>query len=169
MASGTALSRAGRAAAAADPGGVIASLAGGADKVTGEIVFQAAINGDLVAHGLFDQLGYWLGAGIASLVTIFDPEVVVVTGGLIAAGDLLLAPARSSFERFVFARDRRSLPPVLPARLGVDAGLIGAGLLTLDRMILDRQGRAGGSRRPASTPAHAVDAALAVSDSSSLH
>jgi glucokinase len=71
--------------------------------------------------------------GIASLVTIFDPDLVVVGGGVAATGDLLLAPARASFERYVHARDHRDLPPVVPARLGADAGLVGAATLALAR------------------------------------
>jgi glucokinase len=133
MASGTALGRIGRAAAAIDPTGMIAVMANGASNVTGETVFDAARLGDLAARSLFDQIGFWLGVGIASLVSLFDPEIVVITGGLILTGDLLLSPTQSSFERFVFARYNRVLPLILPARLGTDAGLIGAALLALDR------------------------------------
>jgi glucokinase len=131
MASGSALGRAARAAAGRDPGGRLATLAGGPEKVTGEVVFQAASEGDQAAIALFEQTGYWLGVGIASLVTIFDPDVVVVGGGMAAAGDLLLAPARASMERYVFGRAHRELPPVGPARLGGDAGLVGAATLAL--------------------------------------
>jgi glucokinase len=131
MASGSALGRAGRAAAAADPDGRLATLAGGAERVTGEAVFQAAAGGDEAAVALFQQAGFWLGVGIASLITIFDPDVVVVGGGLAATGELLLAPARASMERYVFGRRYRELPPVARARLGADAGLVGAGVLAL--------------------------------------
>jgi glucokinase len=131
MASGTALGRLGRAAAAADPDGIIAALAGDG-IITGETVFQAASQGDATARQLFAELGYWLGIGIASLVALYDPELVVITGGLVTTGELLLTPARTVFERFVFARDRRSLPAIVPARLGADAGVIGAALLSLD-------------------------------------
>jgi glucokinase len=131
MASGSALGRAGRAAAAADPDGRLATLAGGAERVTGEAVFQAAREGDETAVALFQQAGFWLGVGIASLITIFDPDVVVVGGGLAATGELLLAPARASMERYVFGRRHRELPPVAPARLGADAGLVGAAVLAL--------------------------------------
>ena len=113
MASGTALGRTGRAAAAADPDGVIATIAGSVDNITGETVFRAARSGDPIARDLFGQLGYWLGIGIASLVTLFDPEVVVVTGGLSVTGELLLTPARANFKRFVFARDPAH-PPLHP-------------------------------------------------------
>ena len=134
MASGSTLGRLGREAAAGDPAGrlaTLAALAGG--LVTGEVVFAAAREGDKVALALFERVGHWLGVGIASLVTIFDPDLVVVGGGVAATGELLLAPARASFERYVHARDHRDLPPVVPARLGADAGLVGAATLALAR------------------------------------
>ena len=134
MASGSTLGRLGREAAAADPDGrlaVLAALAGG--PVTGEVVFAAAVEGDKAALALFERVGHWLGVGIASLVTIFDPDLVVVGGGVAATGDLLLAPARASFERYVHGRAHRELPPVVPARLGGDAGLVGAATLALTR------------------------------------
>jgi ROK family protein (putative glucokinase) len=151
LASGTALGRAGRAAARADPGGLLARLARGAESVTGETVFRAARLGDPVARALFDELGGWLGVGIASLVALFDPELVLIGGGLAEVGDLLVTPTRASFERFVFARDRRTLPPVMPARLGADAGMVGAALLALDRYALPPAPPPGRSerRRPA--------------------
>jgi glucokinase len=137
MASGSALGRAAREVAARDPGGRLATLAGGPQRVTGEIVFQAAKEGDQAALRLFERIGHWLGIGIASLVTIFDPDVVVVGGGLVATGDLLLAPARASMERYVFGRGHRELPPVAPARLGADAGLVGAASLALRGITTD--------------------------------
>jgi glucokinase len=134
MASGTALGRAAQAAAAADPTGTLAKLAGGASNITGETVTNAATTGDPTARCLFDQLGYWLGIGIANLVTLFDPELVILTGGLLTTGDLLLTPTRASYHHTVFAPSHRTLPPLLPAHLGTDAGLIGAGLLALDTL-----------------------------------
>jgi glucokinase len=131
MASGSALGRMGRRAAEADPGGRLAQLAGHPEKVTGEVVFQAAGEGDATASELFERLGFWLGVGIASLVTIFDPELVVIGGGLVHTGDLLLVPARASLERYTFGVAHRELPPVVPARLGPDAGMVGAATLAL--------------------------------------
>jgi glucokinase len=134
MASGSTLGRLGREAATADPGGRLASLAAATGgPVTGEIVFAAAREGDKAALALFEQIGYWLGVGIASLVTVFDPDLVVVGGGVAATGELLLTPARASFERYVHGRAHRDLPPVVPARLGADAGLVGAATLALAR------------------------------------
>jgi glucokinase len=133
MASGSTLGRLGREAAAADPGGRLAALAGRPELVTGEVVFAAASEGDKTALALFERVGHWLGVGIASLVTVFDPDLVVVGGGVAATGELLLTPARSSFQRYVHGRAHRDLPPVVPARLGADAGLVGAATLALAR------------------------------------
>lgn len=132
-ASGTALGRRGQEVAAADPEGLLATLAGGADRVTGETVFAAAQQGDPTARALFDELGYWLGAGLASLVNIFDPQVVIISGGLVATGDYLFPPTKASFHKHVFAGPKRTLPPIIPAQLGTEAGLVGAALLAMER------------------------------------
>ena len=114
-------------------GSTLGRLGGEAAAVTGEVVFGAATEGDKAALALFERIGHWLGVGIASLVTIFDPDLVVVGGGVAATGELLLAPARASFERYVHGRVHRDLPPVVPARLGPDAGFVGAATLALAR------------------------------------
>jgi len=133
VASGTALGRYGREAAATDPDGLLAKLAGGAANVTGETVFMAAQAGDQTARSLFARLGRWLGIGIASLVTLYDFELIVIGGGAVAAGDLLLTPTRASFEQFVFARAHRQPPSIVAARLGAEAGWVGSALLALDQ------------------------------------
>ena len=133
MASGSALGRAGREAAAADPDGILAALAGTPDKVTGQMVFDAAQRGDQTARDLFGEIGYWLGVGIASVVNLLDVELVVIGGGLARAGELLLAPAIDSFGQFLFGRSRRPLPAIVPARFGPDAGVVGAAALALDQ------------------------------------
>ncbi|MFJ8310746.1 MULTISPECIES: ROK family protein [unclassified Streptomyces] len=132
LASGPALGRYGSAAAAADPGGLLATLAGGPSRVTGETVSAAARAGDPTARAQLARLGRWLGIGIATLVNLFDVELVVIGGGVADAGDALLAPTRRSFERYVTARSHRQLPPIRPSLLGPGAGWIGAALLALD-------------------------------------
>lgn len=160
MASGSALGRAGREAAAADPDGILATLAGGAEKVTGQVVFDAAQGGDQTARQLFAEIGHWLGVGIASVVNLLDVELVVIGGGLVSTGDLLLAPARESFGHFLFGRSRRPLPAIIPAQFGPDAGVVGAATLALDHNSLQRPGqpssvsyRAPSSETPASMTA----------------
>jgi glucokinase len=134
LASGTALGRSARQAAAADPGGLLARAGGPGGRITGETALTAARQGDPTAVRLFAEIGHWLGVGMASLVTLYDFELIVVGGGVSAAGELLFGPARESFARYVFAPSHRRLPEIVPARLGTDAGWIGAGVLALDQL-----------------------------------
>lgn len=95
----------------------------------GPAVTAAAQAGDPVARAAFAQVGDWLGVGIAGLVAALDPDMVVVGGGVSAAGDLLLDPARERLIRSTYAAGHRHLPPLVPARLGPEAGAVGASLL----------------------------------------
>lgn len=138
-ASGTALLRSARALVSADPvaaAGLIAAT--GADPVaatastlnpatlTGQMVTAAALAGDRAAIGLFADLGHWLGEGIAGVANVLDPAVVVVGGGVADAGDLLLEPARTAFAAALSGGDNRPHLQIRGARLGNDAGMIGA-------------------------------------------
>jgi glucokinase len=132
VASGTALSRMGREAAAADPDGLIARLGRADGVVTGHTVTAAAEQGDPSAEDIFRRLGRWLGIGIASLATIFELEAVVIGGGVIRTGALLLDPTRAAAREYAYAPQARGVPPVVPATFGSDAGMIGAALLALE-------------------------------------
>lgn len=132
FASGTALGRMGRAAAADEPDGLIARLGAAEGAITGRTVAAAALQDDPAARRLFDRLGRWLGVGIASLATIFELEAVIVGGGLVETGELLLAPARAGAREFAYAAEARGVVPVLGAVCGSDAGMIGAALLALE-------------------------------------
>ncbi len=98
----------------------------GFDVPHGSAITSAAEGGDERACGVLRDIGGWLGVGIAGLVAVLDPEVVVVGGGVSAAGELVLQPTRESFRTYLTAKDERPEPPVLLAALGPDAGLIGA-------------------------------------------
>lgn len=133
MASGTAIARMARDAAAAGRLPSTSSLASTpVQQLTGKAVTVAAHAGDADAVGILAAAGRWLGVGIASLVAAFDPEVVVVGGGAMQAGELLLGPARTAVAERLLGRGYREPPPVLAAALGDDAGLVGAALLALD-------------------------------------
>ena len=105
---------------------VRAAEAAGFDVPHGAAVTAAAVAGDERAHRVLEEIGGWVGIGIAGLVAVLDPEVVVVGGGVSAAGELFLEPTRESFRTYLTARAHRREPPVLLAALGPDAGLIGA-------------------------------------------
>jgi len=133
LASGSALGLAGKKIAMSQPIGTIAELAASPDKVTGETVCEAARQGDPSALELFEDIGKWLGLGVATLVNLFDPEVVVIGGGLIEAESLLLRPTIVSFERHVYARNYRRLPKIVSAAMGPESGMVGAALLAIER------------------------------------
>lgn len=97
--------------------------------VTGPLVTEAATAGDAVALDAFRSVGDWLGVGLANLVASLDPALLVVGGGVSAAGRLLLDPARAALARSLVGADDRVVPPLVPAALGPQAGLVGAALL----------------------------------------
>jgi glucokinase len=102
-------------------------LAGGRyQDLDGPMVTQAATEGDGAAVELLEDLGRWLGEGIATLAAVLDPAVVVIGGGVSAAGDLLIEPARRAFARNLTGRGHRPQLEMRLATLGTEAGIIGA-------------------------------------------
>lgn len=127
VASGRAIGRLGREAAEEHPESLIVELAGGQPAaVTGVVVSAAASKGDPVAVRILAEVGRRLGQGIAGLVNILDPDIVVVGGGVIEAGGLILEPARRAFVESVEAPDHRPEVPLVAAMMGNDAGAVGA-------------------------------------------
>ncbi len=124
LASGTALGREGRATAESSPGSALGKVLAAGGVVDGKAVTEAALAGDEVAIGLFDLIGGRLGVACSSLANIFQPNAIVVGGGVIAAGDLLLEPARREVRER--ALNPMNKTPILEATLGNDAGMIGA-------------------------------------------
>lgn len=127
-ASGRALARDARELALESPvaAAAMVELAGGLDGLTGPIVTQAAAAGDEAALSICTTMGRWLGQGLASLAAIIDPSMFVIGGGVSAAGELLLGPARQEFAHSLPGRGFRPQATVVGAALGPDAGLIGA-------------------------------------------
>jgi glucokinase len=112
---------------APDQAEVLLALAEGDPKsITGPMVTRAARAGDPAALDAFAQIGYWLGNGLADLVQIVDPQVLVVGGGVIDAGDLLLQPARAAYQKALAQRGRLSVGEIRGALLGNNAGVVGA-------------------------------------------
>ena len=109
---------------------VLAQAHFGPRSDAGDLV-RRANEGDAAARQLLARMGESLGLGIASLVNIFDPELVVVGGGFAAAGNLILEPAREVVAREALAPARDRVR-IVRAALGPDAGLIGAGLVAFE-------------------------------------
>jgi glucokinase len=95
-------------------------------NLTGPMITQAARDGDPTSCELLAEIGHWLGVGIANLAAAFDPGMFVIGGGVSAAGELLLAPARDTFKRQLAGRGYRPEASIVAAQLGNEAGLIGA-------------------------------------------
>jgi glucokinase len=124
LASGTALGREGRAAAESAPGSALGRMLAAGKAVDGRAVTEAAIAGDETAVSVFELIGSRLGVACSSFANIFQPDAIVVGGGVIAAGDLLLEPARRELRERALTPMNRT--PILEAILGNDAGMIGA-------------------------------------------
>jgi glucokinase len=124
--SGNALLRLARGRIGQQPTALEELCWGDPDKLTGPMVTEAASAGDDAALQAFATVGEWLGVGLANLVAAYDPEIVVVGGGLSAAGDLLLEPARRAMRESLVGAQHRTVPPVARAALGPEAGAIGA-------------------------------------------
>lgn len=114
-------------------GALIDACGGDPEQLTGQMVTEAAEAGDPAATELLADLGQWLGEGVASLVAVLDPGLIVIGGGVSAAGDLLLEPARAAFGRQLTGRGHRRQADLVVATLGNDAGMIGAADLAARR------------------------------------
>jgi glucokinase len=137
MASGTALEREATAFAEANPESNLGQARAAGRELNGPYLTEMAHDGDRDAIDLIALIGRRLGVGLGNYVNIFNPEVIVIGGGLLAAGELLLQPAREEMLRraLPFVRD---LVRVDAAHFGGDAGLIGAAALAFDGLE-DRQ------------------------------
>jgi glucokinase len=133
FASGSGLGRLAREAAHAGRAARIVELAGGdPEDVRGEHVTAAVAEGDPEAVDVMAQFAWWLALGLANLANALDPDVFVLGGGLVEAGDVLLAPTRTAFRQLVEAAEHRPPVDIVAAALGERAGAIGAALLARD-------------------------------------
>jgi glucokinase len=130
--SGTALVEEARRLGAIRPGSGLERLLRNA-TLAGPLVTELAHDGDAAAGEAIALVGSRLGVVIANVLNIFNPQVVVIGGGVIAAGELLLAPARAVVAERVlpFLRDG---VPIVAARFGVEAGMVGAAALAYDEI-----------------------------------
>jgi glucokinase len=132
LASGPALAREGLAAAERNPDSALGRALAEGGSIGGREVVAAARAGDQIALGVLDLIGGRIGVALASLANALDPDVIVLGGGVMAAGELLLEPARRELRA-------RALPPqnevpVRVAALGEEAGAIGAATLALEEL-----------------------------------
>lgn len=104
------------------------------DRITMDDIIEAAIADDVLAIELIAQLGDNIGRGIASLINVFNPELVILGGGLLATGDYIGLPIKTAINKYSLSlvnNDTR----LVHSRLGEDAGLLGACLLVRNRFL----------------------------------
>ena len=128
-ASATAIIRDAKRAVAKDPKSLIMERCGkDPEKINAKIVIDCAKEGDATAKRVFDEYVKGLAHGIVSIFNVLDPEVIVLGGGVSMAGEYLLKAVRDAVKPLVFFKTL-PYPSIQLARLGADAGIIGAALL----------------------------------------
>jgi glucokinase len=111
---------------------LLARAGGRTDLIEGWMVTEAARAGDVAALQVFDEVGVWLGRGIAQLAAVLDPGAVVLGGGVSAAGDLLLDRVQDAYGKNLTGRGHRPLLRIAMAEFGPEAGMVGAADLARD-------------------------------------
>lgn len=131
VAAGPAIARAARQMLAE---GAISELGDGVNYASGaltaEHVGRAAQNGDTLAIRVLQQAGAHIGRALAGFVHVFNPDIIILGGGVVGAGEVLLESVRDAFRRNLMAAEYEC--PLAPAALGSDVGLLGALALALD-------------------------------------
>jgi glucokinase len=129
--SGNAIGREGARLARERPDTVLGRRLAAGREITGGLVTELGHDGDEMARLALSEVGRRLGAALTGIVNALNPEVIVIGGGAVAAGELLLQPARSVVAE-------RALPParevvrIVPAHFGDESGMLGAALLALE-------------------------------------
>ena len=104
---------------------ILDDAGGDLEKVTAPVIQAAAERGDPLARELIARTGYYLGVGLANLINIFNPELIVIGGGLSNIGEALLSPAFQVAGERAFQEAYQAVRFALP-ELGADAGVLGA-------------------------------------------
>jgi len=131
LASGTAIAR--RAVEEMEKGAetsITRLVEGELSKVTAKVVAQAGQEGDPLANSIFKEAGFYIGLGIANLLHILNPQLVILGGGVSKAGDLLFDPVRATVKARTMLSYQEGLQ-IVPTALGGDVGLLGAAAFVL--------------------------------------
>ncbi len=104
---------------------IVTMTGGKMESVTAEIVAEAARSGDVLARDVMARAAYYLGVGLVNIVNIFNPEMVVIGGGMAALGDILIEPGRKLVAERAFSISSRAVR-IVTAKLGNEAGVYGA-------------------------------------------
>lgn len=99
-------------------------------RITPEMIEETASEGDEVARFIIDETGFFLGVWLASMITLLDPDAIVIGGGVSRIGKPLFDKIRKTIPRYTINRQAQNTP-LLPAKLQKDVGIFGAASLFL--------------------------------------
>ena len=127
-ASGSALMRYAKEEMKADPikAKELLKYSDASGDISGATLTTAAKQGNEIALSAFNKQADWLGSACASYTLLLDPQAIVIGGGVVEAGELFLNPVRLAMEKYMPFAGTHSLPKIVAAKYGNDAGLIGA-------------------------------------------
>ena len=129
LASATALIRMTKEAMAAHPESTLHGIAAQSGGVNGRTAFDAAQQGDAAAAEVVAQYAVYVAAGLTDFVNILAPEMILLGGGISRQGEALLAPVREYVATHCFGQREGAIPTIAAAKLGNEAGIIGAAAL----------------------------------------
>lgn len=139
LASGTAIAKeAIRRIKRGEKSSLMVMVEGEIDNITAEKVSIAAQGGDSLASEVISEAAIYLGVGMVNLVNIFNPEMIIVGGGVAKMGDLLLNPARQVVKERAF-KLAVQVVRIVTARLGDDGGLLGAAAFAFQQKVWEEQ------------------------------
>ena len=131
FASGGAIARAAQRAARENPSSTLVAFAGSVEAITAKHVGHAAREYDELALAIMQDAGRWLGIGLSNIANLFDPQTIVLGGGVVKSGESFLGVARDTLVAMTAAQRRRPMRLDVTT-LGRDAGIIGAAALAMD-------------------------------------
>jgi glucokinase len=131
FASGTAMEREGARRLASGEVSILTHLAAAGGSITAEAITDAAKKGDTMALGILSRSATYLGAGLVNLANIFNPEMIVVGGGLSKTGDILLQPAANMVSQRAFPLVSQAVR-IVRSTIDDDAGVLGAAAFAFD-------------------------------------
>ncbi|HHW90077.1 MAG TPA: ROK family protein [Clostridiales bacterium] len=106
---------------------------GDINKTGGRTAFECAKAGDSAAQKVIDEYIYYLGEGIANMANIFRPDIIILGGGVCAQGESLTKPLQKHLDKNIYAKDLLPTVQIITAKLGNDAGIIGAAALGINK------------------------------------
>jgi len=105
------------------------------DKITSEVILQAAQRGDQFAISLLSNIGEYLGKGIAVLIHLFNPELIIIGGELTKAENYLVDPIQQNLNKYTISKIRRDAQ-IITSSLGNNAGLLGTVALVMNKVFV---------------------------------